>query len=118
VMAMDVRYLALGMVFIFFGIGGLLYFHGMAIVQPEQGAVDAASAKSLTLLGLYMGMACLVVGAIGGTLIGHSVSFRVGVFPGDLMSESLGTKYCRYCGTENRDDAYFCEKCGKRISIQ
>ena len=23
--------------------------------------------------------------------------------------------YCRYCGAENKDDAMFCEKCGKKL---
>jgi hypothetical protein len=23
--------------------------------------------------------------------------------------------FCRYCGTENKNDAVFCEKCGKKI---
>lgn len=113
---MHVRLIALGMVFIFLGIAGLLYFHGMAIVQPEEGTVDAGSAKRLTLLGLYMGMACLVVGIAGGTLIGNALSFKTGIFPEDLAVESLGIKYCRYCGTENKKDAHFCEKCGKKIS--
>jgi hypothetical protein len=27
----------------------------------------------------------------------------------------VGKRYCRYCGTENHNDAYFCEKCGKMI---
>lgn len=31
-------------------------------------------------------------------------------------SISMEKKYCRYCGTENRSDAVFCEKCGKEIS--
>jgi DNA-directed RNA polymerase subunit RPC12/RpoP len=24
-------------------------------------------------------------------------------------------RYCRYCGSLNRDDAIFCESCGKKI---
>lgn len=113
---MNVKYVALGMAFIFIGIAGLLYFHGMAIVQPEQGTVEAGPAKALTLLGLYMGMACLCVGIAGGSIIGYAISFKAGFSPEDLMTESLGIKYCRYCGTENKNDAHFCEKCGKKIS--
>jgi ribosomal protein L40E len=30
-------------------------------------------------------------------------------------SVSIEKKYCRYCGTENKKDAVFCEKCGKKI---
>lgn len=114
---MNVKYVTLGMVFLFIGIAGLLYFHGMVIVQPEQGTVEAGSAKALTLLGLYMGMACLCVGIVGGSLIGYAISFEAGFSHGDLMNESLGIKYCRYCGTENKNDAHFCEKCGKKISV-
>lgn len=29
---------------------------------------------------------------------------------------STEKKFCRYCGTENKVDAVFCEKCGKRIA--
>jgi len=28
---------------------------------------------------------------------------------------SEGKKFCRYCGAENKTDADFCEKCGKKI---
>jgi len=115
VIAVNAKYVVLGMVFVFIGIAGLLYFHGMAIVQPEQGTVEAGPAKALTLLGLYMGMACLFVGIIGGSLLGFAISFESGS-PEGLMTESLGIKFCRYCGGENRNDAYFCEKCGKKIS--
>ena len=112
---MNLRYVVLGMVFIFIGIVGLLYFHGMAIVQPDNGTVEAGQAKALTLLGLYMGMACLVVGAIGGALIGYAVYLNAAGPPETLLTEPSGIKFCRYCGAENKDDALFCEKCGKKI---
>lgn len=28
---------------------------------------------------------------------------------------TIGKKFCRHCGTENKNTATFCEKCGKRI---
>jgi len=115
VVTLNVKYLAAGMVFIFIGVAGLLYFHGMVIVQPDRGIVEAGSAKSLTLLGLYTGMGCLLVGAIGGSLIGHSFSQKTWVSEEGLVTASLGIKYCRYCGTENKKNAHFCEKCGKKI---
>jgi len=36
--------------------------------------------------------------------------------PAPTVSVPVEKKYCRYCGTENRTDAAFCEKCGKRIA--
>ena len=113
---LNVRYVALGMVFIFIGIAGLLYFHGMVIVQPEQGFVEAGAAKNLTLLGLYMGMGCLVVGTIGGFLIGYAVYLHALGPPETLLTETSGIRFCRHCGSENKDDALFCERCGKKIS--
>jgi len=34
--------------------------------------------------------------------------------PPPLMSAPI-QKYCRYCGSENKSDATFCEKCGRQI---
>lgn len=31
------------------------------------------------------------------------------------VAPSGGKKFCRFCGGENKTDAIFCEKCGKRI---
>ena len=115
VMHMNVKYIALGMVFLFIGVAGLLYFHGMAIVQPEQGTVEASEAKSLILLGLYMGMGCLTVGIVGGFLIGYAIYNYPAPPPETLLTEPPEMRFCRYCGAENRNDALFCEKCGKRI---
>lgn len=36
--------------------------------------------------------------------------------PAPAVSVPVEKKYCRYCGTENRIDAVFCEKCGKKIT--
>lgn len=33
-----------------------------------------------------------------------------------IVSVSTEKKFCRYCGTENKSDAVFCEKCGKKIT--
>ena len=33
-----------------------------------------------------------------------------------MVSVSMEKKFCRYCGTENKSDAAFCEKCGKKIN--
>jgi hypothetical protein len=35
--------------------------------------------------------------------------------PPPLISAPV-QKYCRYCGTENKNDAFYCEKCGRQIS--
>jgi hypothetical protein len=32
------------------------------------------------------------------------------------LPSSVGAKYCRYCGAENKNDATYCEKCGKNIA--
>lgn len=32
-----------------------------------------------------------------------------------LVASSEGKKFCRYCGAENKTDADFCEKCGRKI---
>jgi hypothetical protein len=36
--------------------------------------------------------------------------------PPPSLIASSEKKFCRYCGTENKTDAVFCEKCGKRIA--
>ncbi len=110
---MNVRYVVVGMIFIFVGVMGLLYFHGMAIVQPAQTPLDA-HAKELILLGLYMGMACLVLGAIGGALLGYAAYLDAAEPPETRLTKSA-IKFCRHCGAENKDDAVFCEKCGKKL---
>jgi hypothetical protein len=33
----------------------------------------------------------------------------------EFRVSSSSKKYCRYCGSENKTDAIFCEKCGKII---
>jgi len=35
--------------------------------------------------------------------------------PPSLVATPEEKKFCRYCGTENKTDAIFCEKCGKKI---
>jgi len=34
----------------------------------------------------------------------------------EALADRTEGKYCRYCGSENKVDAIFCEKCGKNIS--
>lgn len=35
--------------------------------------------------------------------------------PPSLVATSEEKKFCRHCGAENKTDAVFCEKCGKKI---
>jgi len=32
------------------------------------------------------------------------------------FAQSVPRKFCRFCGTENKSDAVFCEKCGRQIA--
>lgn len=68
-----------------------------------------ANAQLLGAIAIFIG---LIVGAIGIYEIRSSLKT---VSPQPLVTASVGKKYCRYCGTENKDDAVFCEKCGKGI---
>jgi len=40
---------------------------------------------------------------------------RPPVPPPEVQIAKEEKRFCRYCGTENKTDADFCEKCGKRI---
>ena len=33
-----------------------------------------------------------------------------------IFSVTEGKKFCQYCGTQNKSDASFCQKCGKKIA--
>ena len=63
-----------------------------------------------------MGMALFFLGLLGclfGIFVIHrSLKTETGK---PMVSISMEKKYCRYCGTENKSDAVFCEKCGKAI---
>jgi len=37
--------------------------------------------------------------------------------PSAAPTVSVEKKFCRYCGAENKSDAVFCEKCGKKIDM-
>lgn len=58
---------------------------------------------------------CIAIALIlaAGSLLVRVIRMRVGE---PFMKASKGKKLCKYCGTENDDDAIFCKKCGKKLT--
>ncbi len=68
-----------------------------------------ADAQLLGALLIFIGLASGVLGIFATY---NSAKMATGR---PLTNPIATKKYCRYCGTENKSDAYFCEKCGKLI---
>lgn len=74
--------------------------------------IDPEGYANLQLLGsifIFMGL----LGCIFGIMAIHHSQKTVTEKP--VASVTMEKKFCRYCGTENKTDAVFCEKCGKKL---
>jgi hypothetical protein len=73
---------------------------------------------------LYLGIVAAFIASLGMMLVsaGMTVISSCKAFKGwierihHVDTQSPLAKYCRYCGSPNRDDAIFCEKCGKTMT--
>lgn len=73
---------------------------------PSEVYYGYANVRLWGAIAIFIG---LIIGVIGLYEIHHSLK--------TVSSEPLvmEKKYCRYCGAENKSDAIFCEKCGKKM---
>jgi hypothetical protein len=93
-----------------FGVGILLVIR---IFVERWGVGDPSAYSDLHLYVVILVFIGLVLGGIG---IYEIYSSLKTVSPQPSITTLAEKKYCRFCGTENKKDAVFCEKCGKKIS--
>jgi hypothetical protein len=81
-------------------------------MQGQLATIDPnlyADAQLLGVLLVFVGLISGVLGIFATHYSAKTSSGRPTALP------FVGKHYCRYCGMENKNDAYFCEKCGKLI---
>jgi len=93
------------------GSGVSLFFFTRMLLNRVP-AVDPNVYADVQLLGAFLVFIGLASGLLGVFAVNNSVKMATGK---PTASPFVGKQYCRYCGAENRNDAYFCEKCGKMI---
>ena len=88
----------------------LLFFTRMLLgrIQP----IDPNVYADVQLLSAFLIFIGLASGVLGIFATYNSTKMATGR---PAASPFVGKRYCRYCGAENKNDAYFCEKCGKMI---
>jgi hypothetical protein len=75
--------------------------------------IDPTIYADVQLLGAFLVFVGLTSGVLGFFATYNSTKMAIDK---PAASPFVGKRYCRYCGAENKNDAYFCEKCGKMIS--
>ena len=84
---------------------GIMAINPTVVIVPE-------SYANVQLLGAFIIMIGLLSCILGVYMISRSQRTLSHTQPSISTTEK---KFCRYCGTENSEDAIFCEKCGKKI---
>jgi hypothetical protein len=92
-----------------FGVLGLAF---MRAIVERFGVGDPHAYADLQIYCTIAIIIGLVLGAIG---IYETYSSLKTTFTKPSVTSLTEKKYCRYCGIENKSDAVFCEKCGKKI---
>ncbi len=77
---------------------------------PSEAQYAYANAQTYGVVFVFMGA---LFGAAGVYEIRASLKTAP---PQPSVAASTGKKYCGYCGAENKSDAVFCGKCGKKIT--
>jgi len=93
------------------GSGASLFFFTRMLLQRAP-TIDPNIYADVQLLGAFLIFIGLISGVLGIFATFNSAKMATGrpaTYP------FVGKQYCRYCGAENKNDAYFCEKCGKMI---
>jgi hypothetical protein len=91
---------------------GVSLFLFTRMLMGRIATIDPNVYADVQLGGVFLIFIGLVSGVLGIFATYNSTKMATGKsikFPFDAK------KYCRYCGMENKSDAYFCEKCGKLI---
>jgi len=93
------------------GSGASLFFFTRMLLTRAP-TIDPNIYADVQLLGAFLIFIGLASGVLGIFATLNSAKMATGK---PAASPFVGKQYCRYCGAENKNDAYFCEKCGKMI---
>ncbi len=74
---------------------------------------DFATVQLYGAIFIFLGIFVAIIGIFA---INHSQKKIVSQSLPSQTPVSIEKKFCRFCGTENKKEAVFCEKCGKQIS--
>jgi len=95
--------------FMCLGMGIWMLIETLMVYVQLQDRVTSSSASSV-IVSIGPGFYLLAVGVLI-TLVGGIVLLATKL----EASPSGMHAFCRYCGAENKSDAVFCEKCGKKL---
>jgi vacuolar-type H+-ATPase subunit I/STV1 len=93
----------------------------MAIVYPmlylsiSDGMIGSDAVRALATILSIVGLFVFIIGTFVGYEFGQLRPLHASPPPPQIATTTEERKYCRYCGTENKSDAVFCEKCGKSL---
>jgi len=118
---------ALVVMFIFFLLQAIFYRNSFTILseKSEEKMFDTAglllligAILTIILVGVILLLIAWILAAIGFFSIKTPTTQSPAATPppSPTVPVSVEKKYCRYCGTGNKSDAIFCEKCGKKIT--
>jgi uncharacterized membrane protein len=122
---------ALVVMFVFFLLQAIFYRRSFTILSEKSGEKMFDTAGLLLLIGailtiILVGLVLLLIAWILVAVGFFSIKTPTAQLPAatpppappptPTVAVSVEKKYCRYCGTENKADAVFCEKCGKKIT--
>ncbi|MCW4052228.1 MAG: zinc ribbon domain-containing protein [Candidatus Bathyarchaeota archaeon] len=93
------------------GAGVSLLFFSRALLSRIP-SVDPNVYADVQLLSAFLIFIGLASGILGILATYNSTKMATGK---PAAAPFAGKRYCRFCGAENKNDAYFCEKCGKMI---
>ncbi len=118
--------LALVIMFIFFLLQAVFYRRSFTTLSEMSGEKMFDTAGLLLLIGailtiIIVGLVLLLVAWILAAVGFFSIKIPTTQIaaapptPAPPVPVSAEKKFCKYCGAENKADAVFCEKCGKKI---
>jgi len=118
--------LGLVVMFIFFLLQAIFYRKSFTILSEMSGEKIFDTAGLLLLIGailtiILVGLVLLLVAWILVTVGFFSIKTPTTQLPAAAPPPappapvSVEKKFCQYCGTENKIDANFCKKCGKKL---
>ncbi len=91
---------------------GVSLFFFTRMLMGRIPTIDPNVYADVQLLGFFLIFIGLVSGVLGIFATYNSAKMATGK---PTAISIVAKRYCRYCGMENKNDAYFCEKCGKLI---
>lgn len=99
-------------------IGGFAIGFGAGVLMIMRMLVERWDyAGDLSLLSdfLIICMILVLLGVVAGGIGLYAIHSSLKTESPKPSLPSLEKKFCRYCGTENKSDAVFCEKCRKKL---